>query len=194
MRAKMDSVIHSRPGSALARSRWLLVAALAAPAPLPAEVPESVDPERIPNYRVIRPDLAVGGQPSPQAMMQLGEMGFKTIINLRTRREGALEEEQVVRALGLDYVWVPVSSTTLSLRDVEAVEQVLSDPERAPVLLHCGSSDRVGAVWGVIQARAGRTLEEAEAAARNAGLRSPKNWDAALRVLDAAPEPADEER
>lgn len=183
-------MILSRSGSALARSPLLLVALLAAPAPLPAQVPESVDPEKIPNYRVLRPDLAVGGQPSEEAVTQLGEMGFKTIINLRTRQEGALEEEQVVRALGLDYVWVPVRSSTLSLRDVEAVEQVLSDPERAPVLLHCGSSDRVGAVWGAIQARAGRTLEEAEAAAREAGLKSPKNWEAALRVLGAAPETA----
>ena len=178
-------MIRSRTGSSLARGPWLLLAALAVP--VSAGVPEAVDPGKIPQYRVIRPDLAVGGQPSPEAMVQLEEMGFRTVINLRTRREGALEEEQILRALGLDYVWVPVSSATLSLADIEAVERVLSDPERAPVLLHCASSDRVGAVWGAIQVRAGRTLEEAEAAARNAGLRNPRTWDAALHVLDAAP-------
>ncbi len=168
----------------------LLLAALGVSVPLLAGVPDAVDPEKIPYYHVIRPGLAVGGQPSPEALTRLGEMGFKTIVNLRTRREGALEEEEALRALGLDYVWVPVRSSTLSLADVEAVEQVLSDPERAPVLLHCGSSDRVGAVWAVIQVRAGRTLEEAEAAGRAAGLQSPANWKAALRVMDAAETPA----
>ena len=179
----------SRPRSGSSRMR-LLVLALAVPALVSAGVPETVDPDQIPSYRVIRPDLAVAGQPSPEAMAELEEMGFRTIINLRTRKEGAVEEGQAVRALGLDYVWVPVSATTLSLSDIESVEAVLSDPERGPVLLHCGSSDRVGAVWGAIQARAGRTLEEAEAEARSAGLRSPKNWEAALRVLRTVSEPS----
>jgi len=168
----------------------LFLTGVAATPALTAEVPRTVDPAEIPLYQVLRPDLAVGGQPSPQAMRRLGEMGFKTIINLRTRPEGAVEEGEVVRDLGLDYVWVPVKPSTLSLGDIEAVEEVLSDPERAPVLLHCGVSDRVGAVWAVIQVRAGRTLEEAEAAGRAAGLRSPANWEAVLRVLDTAATPA----
>ena len=154
----------------------LFLTGVAATPALTAEVPRAVDPAEIPLYQVLRPDLAVGGQPSPQAMRRLGEMGFKTIINLRTRPEGAVEEGEVVRDLGLDYVWVPVKPSTLSLGDIEAVEEVLSDPERAPVLLHCGVSDRVGAVWAVIQVRAGRTLEEAEAAGRAAGGRSPAPW------------------
>jgi hypothetical protein len=44
----------------------------------------------------------------------------------------------------------------------------------------------VAAVWAVIQARDGRTLEEAEAAGRAAGLHSPSMWEAVLRVLSAA--------
>ncbi len=137
----------------------LLLAGVVATPAAAAEVPETVDPAEIPRYQVLRPDLAVGGQPSPQAMRRLGEMGFRTIINLRTRPEGAVEEG-------------------------------LSDPERGPVLLHCGSSDRVGAVWAAIRVRAGQTLEEAEAAGRAAGLRSPANWEAVLRVLDTAATPA----
>ena len=180
---------RSQPGFALIRHLSLSLAALGVTAPLLAGVPDTVDPKEIPGYRVIRAGLAVGGQPSPEALTRLGEMGFKTIVNLRTRREGALEEEPAVRATGLDYVWVPVSPSTFSLRDIEAVESVLDDPGSAPVLLHCASSNRVGAVWAAIRVRDGRTLEEAEAAGRAAGLRSPALWEAVLRVLDIAATP-----
>ena len=35
--------------------------------PVAAGVPETADPAEIPAYRLLRPDLAVAGQPSPQA-------------------------------------------------------------------------------------------------------------------------------
>lgn len=170
------------------RRPTLLVAALTVAAPLLAGVPVAVDQAAIPNYQVIRPGLAFGGQPSPETLKSLGDMGFRTVVNLRTEREGAVEEGDVVRALGLDYVWVPVTAGTFSLEDVQAVERVLEDPEAAPVLLHCASSNRVAAVWAVIQARDGRTLEES--ASRAARLHSPSMWEAVLRVLEKTPVPA----
>jgi uncharacterized protein (TIGR01244 family) len=156
-------------------------------APALAGVPVAADPAEIPNYQFVRPGLAFGGQPARAALERLGEMGFRTIINLRTEWEGAVDEGMIVRGLGLDYVWVPVTAGTFTLEDVKAVERVLDDPQRAPVLLHCASANRVAAVWAVIQARDGRTLEEAEAASRAAGLHSPSLWEAVLRVLDVAP-------
>jgi uncharacterized protein (TIGR01244 family) len=166
-----------------------LAAAFLSVAPALAGVPEAVDPAEIPNYQVVRPGLAFGGQPAREILGRLHEMGFRTVINLRTEQEGALEEERIVRDQGLGYVWVPVTPGTLSLEDVKAVERVLDDPEAAPVLLHCASSNRVAAVWAVIQARHGRTVEEAEAAGRAAGLHSPSLWEAVLRVLAGAPAP-----
>ena len=155
-----------------------------------AEIPTAVDPADIPNYQVIRPGLAFGGQPSPETLERLGDMGFRTIVNIRTEQEGAPDEAVVVKAQGLTFVWVPVSPGTFSLEDVEAVEKVLDDPEAAPVLLHCASGNRVAAVWGVIRARDGRTPEEVEADARAAGLHSPSMWEAVLRVLSWGPVPA----
>jgi uncharacterized protein (TIGR01244 family) len=174
----------------MTRALTLLTATLVTAASLLAGVPEAVDPVAIPNYRVIHPGLAFGGQPSRETLESLGDMGFRTVINIRTASEGAAAEEPIVRALGLDYVWVPVSPLTFSLEDVEAIERVLKDPEAAPVLLHCASSNRVAAVWAVIQARDGRTLEEAETAARATGLHSPAMWEAVLRVLEEVPVPA----
>jgi uncharacterized protein (TIGR01244 family) len=174
----------------MTRALALLAAALVSTTPLSAGVPEAVDPSDIPNYRLVRPGLVFGGQPAPDALKRLGDMGFRTVINIRTVQEGAAEEGPIVRALGLDYHWVPVSPGSFSLEDVESIERVLEDAEAAPVLFHCASSNRVAAVWAVIQVRKGRTLVEAAIAAQAAGLHSPAMWEAVLRVLEEVPEPA----
>ena len=57
------------------------------------------------------------------------------------------------------------------------------------MLLHCASSNRVGGAWAVIQARKGKSLEEAEAAGRAAGLHSPQ-MEAAVRRVLGVPAPA----
>jgi uncharacterized protein (TIGR01244 family) len=152
-----------------------------------AEVPDSVDPAEIPNYRLARPDVATAGKPSAEALGRLKAQGFKTVIDLRTEGEGTAAEKQAVEAQGLRYVSVPISPATFSVADVETVAKILDDPGAKPVLLHCASANRVGAVWGVIEVRRGRTLEEAEAAARGIGLTSPTMADAMHRVMAQLP-------
>jgi uncharacterized protein (TIGR01244 family) len=167
-----------------------VVLALAVPSVARAGVPPALEPARIPAYTLVRPDLATGGQPDPEALAQLGALGFRTVVNLRTEKEGAAEERGVVERQGLGYVNVPVTPESFSLADVEAVEKVLGDPSSGPVLLHCASSNRVGAVWAAIQARKGKGFEDALADGRAAGLRSPSMIAALRRVLGLAPEPA----
>jgi uncharacterized protein (TIGR01244 family) len=155
-----------------------------------AGVPETVDPSSIPAYRLIRPDLATAGQPSPEALGRLKDLGFRTVVNLRTDREGTADEKAAVETQGLRYVSVPILAETFSLADVEAVEKVIDNPSAGPVLLHCASSNRVGGVWTVIQSRKGRSLDEALAAGREAGLHSPVMEAAVRRVLGAPPAPS----
>jgi uncharacterized protein (TIGR01244 family) len=171
----------------LERMAFSACAALLVAGNLFAGVPEAMDPAEIPAYHVISPTLAVGGQPSPAVLARLAEMGFRTVVNLRTAAEGAEEEGRIVRGAGLDYVWVPVTPATFSLEDVRRVEEVLDDAGRGPVLLHCASSNRVGGLWAAIEARRGRSLAEAEEAGQAAGLRSPTMTEAVRRVLHAPP-------
>jgi uncharacterized protein (TIGR01244 family) len=154
-----------------------------------AGVPETVEPAVIPAYRLIHPGLAAAGQPTPEALRGLREMGFRTVVNLRQEKEGPVDERALVEAQGLRYVSIPVTADTFSLADIDAVEKILDDASAAPVLLHCASSNRVGAAWAVIQARKGKTLEEAEAAGRAAGLHSPQ-MEAAVRRVLGVPAPA----
>jgi uncharacterized protein (TIGR01244 family) len=169
--------------------RRVLAALLLSSAPVAADdVPPKADAALIPNYSVVNPGLAAGGQPTAEGLQQLKGMGFKTVINLRTEKEpGTREEEAAVTAAGLRYVSVPFTAETLTAQDVDKVAAVLADAASGPVLLHCGSSNRVGGVVALLELRKGKTLEEAEAKGRAAGLTSPSMVEAVKRV--GAPRP-----
>jgi uncharacterized protein (TIGR01244 family) len=168
------------------RSPFALVAALALSSPAVAGPPESVDATLIPNYTLVRPGLAAAGQPTSLALAQIGTMGFSTVVNLRTEKETDLAAESaVVTGQGVRYLGVPVSPDTFRLEDALAVEGVLEDPASGPVLLHCASANRVGGVIAVLEARRGKPLDEAIAAGKAAGLKSPAMENAVRRVLGA---------
>lgn len=176
----------------MSRANVLVLLALLA-APTGAQIPDAVDSALIPNYRLIAPGLAAAGQPSPEGFARLKEQGFKTVISLRTETEpGVKEEEEAVKGLGLGYVSVPITLANFSQEKVDQVAKLLDDAAAGPVLLHCASANRVGAVWAVIQARKGKSYEEAEAEGRRAGLTSPAMVEAVRRVLGveaAKPDP-----
>ncbi len=162
----------------------LVLAACVSAAQLHAQVPESVDPGQIPYYKLIAPGIVAAGQPAPEALAKLGAMGFKTVLNLRMPNEGGpANEREVVEGQGLRYVSVPMTPSSFNLADVEAVEKLLGDPAAGPILFHCAASNRVGGTWAAILARRGKSLDEALAQGRVAGLKSAAMEAAVKRVL-----------
>ena len=114
-----------------------LVLALAGLAAAQTEVttpPETIDASRVPFYKLLRPGLAVAGQPTPETLAQLAELGFRTVVNLRTDSEpGVTEERAVVEGQGLRYVHVPVTPQSFSQADnlffAEAAKHDGYDPD-----------------------------------------------------------------
>ena len=151
------------------------------------EPPATMDPAAIPNYQLLRPGLAVAGLPSPAALLKLKEQGFKTVIDLRSEAEGLAAEKASVEGQGLRYVSVPITAQSFSLADATKVKAVLEDPGSGPVLMHCQSSNRVGGVIAVIEAKNGKSLEQALDEGRKAGLRGDAMVEAVKRVLAAEP-------
>lgn len=149
--------------------------------------PESVPPSLIPNYQLIRPDVATAGQPSEAALLKLKEMGFRVVIDLRAPEEGIAAERAVVEKAGLRYVSVPVTTKTFSRADAAKVAQVLDEKGRGPVLLHCATANRVGGLWTVMEAAKGRLYEDAEKEGVQIGLHSEAMKAAVKRVLGIDP-------
>jgi uncharacterized protein (TIGR01244 family) len=164
----------------------IILLAMGAAMAVAGEIPKKVAADAIPNYQQLSAGLATAGQPSADTLAKLKSLGFKTVVNLRAHGEDPIVEKEgeVVTAQGLKYVSVPVTPKTLSISDVTAVRKILDDPAAAPVLLHCASANRVGAVWAAVEVSRGRALAEAEAEGKKIGLASPSMVEALHRVAD----------
>lgn len=161
-----------------------VMALVSAAAAYAGEIPAKVD--SIPNYVVVRPGLASAGQPSPEALPRLKELGFGTVVNLRMPGEpDFVDEAKALAAQGVRYVQVPLTAATFSAADVAAVRKVLDDPASGNVLIHCHSGNRVGGVWAAILAAQGKSLDQALEEGRRAGLHSEAMTEAVRRVAGA---------
>lgn len=154
------------------------------------DLPEIVNPLVIPEYRVLRPDLAVAGQPTVLGLGRLKKLGFRTVVDLRPERHDVTDEYVAMEAQGLRYAWVPIAAEGLHAQDAVAVGRIIRDRGRGPFLLVGATADGAGAVWAVLAKRAGRSNEEALEEGRKAGLKSPLMLDAVRGILDdPRPEP-----
>lgn len=115
------------------------------------------------------------GQPTEEALGEAAERDIKIVVNLRGDREMAssvdFDESSLVENLGMDYVSIPVMD--VSLADADRLRDVLNGTP-GPVLIHCGSANRVGALWALyLHRHRGVGLDAAIDRGRKAGMRNP---------------------
>lgn len=94
--------------------------------------------------------LLVGAQPTAEDLDRLYDAGVAMVINLRTDGENgqALSpsaEGEAAASAGLAYRHIPVSLTSLSGEQVEAVKAAIAEAE-GPVYMHCGAGQRACAI------------------------------------------------
>lgn len=121
----------------------------------------------------LRPGLYVGGQPDAAQLRELAAQGVTTVIDLRGAGEArGYDEVAAVRELGLQYVALPIEGAAgISAPHARALQRAL-DASDGPVLLHCASGNRVGALLALAAHQAGASEEASLAQGRAAGLRS----------------------
>lgn len=105
----------------------------------------------IQNFGTVSPGIYRGADPGDKGLQELKAMGVETVINLRSESEENNHEEAVVRALGMDYVSVPMLGFWFPEdHEVNRALDVLADPTRRPVFVHClHGQDRTGLVVGL---------------------------------------------
>lgn len=118
--------------------------------------------------------IYLAGQPSGKDLEVARKKGIKSIINLRPKRELSFNEEAIAKKLGMKYYHVPFAAPeTLTDKVFDQVRTILKDKENRPILLHCGSANRVGAVWLAHRMLDDKlSFEEARKEARTVGLRT----------------------
>lgn len=126
---------------------------------------------RIPNYTRVAPFVATSALVKPEDYGYVASLGFRTVINLRTKEEGADREVEAAKAAGLKVVWVPVAGKAPEWNEVEQAAAAIDDPANYPILLLCHSANRAGAMWALYRASRGVPPGIAIQEGRAAGLK-----------------------
>ena len=144
----------------------------------------------ISTFAQLESTIACGGSTSPEAIREVRNMGFKSVINLRLASEaGAMVEEEgaAVRATGMNYVHLPFNMQSPDPKLIDNFIAAVSAPSNKPAYVHCAAGGRAAALWMIKRVKADgwsreRALEEANALGLNDRLRP-----FALNYLDAHP-------
>ena len=118
-------------------------------------------------------DILCAGQPAESDLNDLKNQGYRSIVNLRPQHEPGQIPQAADKAtqLGFDYHHLPIGGPgDLNEENVTRFDALLKDVSM-PTLIHCGSSNRVGALFALRAAYVNRKDEvEALQEGRKAGL------------------------
>lgn len=115
--------------------------------------------------------VTTAGQPDEKALKVFADNGYVAVIDIRTAGEDrGVDEAAVVQGLGMDYVQMPVGGRGgITFENAKKLDQLL-DLYDEPVLVHCGSANRVGALFALNAYSETGDIDKALAAGRAAGL------------------------
>jgi len=118
----------------------------------------------------------LASQPALQDFHDAKAGGVKTVINLRTPGEFKdFDEEKEVKAMGVGYLQIGFKSPEdLTDKHLDDVRALLNGGAERPILLHCSSGNRVGAVWLAHRVLDGKlSWDEALVEAKKVGMKTP---------------------
>ena len=154
---------------------------------VPALAQTKQDYPGVTNFTRVDATVACGGATEVATLALLKKDGFKSVINLRMASEpGANIEQNQAKAkeLGLTYVHIPFSGGSPDPKVIDTFLATIADKANQPAYVHCGSAQRVGAVWlakRVLQDN--YSIEKATEEAHNIGLTNPGLEKFALQYI-----------
>ncbi|MGH9255305.1 MAG: beta-lactamase hydrolase domain-containing protein [Vicinamibacterales bacterium] len=128
----------------------------------------------ISTFAQLESTIACGGSTKPEAIREIRNMGFKSVINLRlASEEGAMVEEEgaVVKAAGMNYVHLPFNAQSPDPKLIDNFIAAVTAPSNTPAYVHCAAGGRAAALWMIKRVKAdGWTVDRALVEANALGL------------------------
>ena len=126
----------------------------------------------LPNRKDPLPGITTAGQPTAEGLAAAAAAGVKTVIDLRGVKEdrGMADEKAAVEKLGMSYVALPVEGAGgVTFGNAKSLDQLLKDSPH-PVLIHCASGNRAGALLALRAEMNGTSSDDALALGLAGGL------------------------
>jgi uncharacterized protein (TIGR01244 family) len=108
------------------------------------------DIEGVANFARIETTIACGGATKPEAIAEIGKLGFVSVINLRLPDEpgaGIQTEAAAAKKAGMRFTNIPFST---QMPDPAAVDRFLTTiqlPGAEPAFIHCAGGSRAAMMW-----------------------------------------------
>jgi uncharacterized protein (TIGR01244 family) len=130
----------------------------------------------------------LASQPAEADFRQAREGGVKTVINLRKADEVKdFDEPALMKELGIEYVSLPFhAASEMTPQLLDQARAVLNDAGKKPILMHCNSGNRVGAVWLAHRVLdGGLTWDAALEEAKVVGMKLPAYEEAVKKYVES---------
>ncbi len=104
------------------------------------------------NYRCVDDSLSTSGQPTVTQLSDIAAAGFTTVINLALHddpRYALPDEPGTVRALGLEYIHIPVQFGSPQRDQLLAFFAAMEEHRGEKVWVHCAANLRVSVFLGL---------------------------------------------
>jgi protein tyrosine phosphatase (PTP) superfamily phosphohydrolase (DUF442 family) len=107
----------------------------------PAHWAMPIQMQGVPNLHKVSNTLYRSAQPSAEGIKNLKAMGIETIVNLRSFHS----DRDEIRDTGLAYEHITMKAWHAEEEDAVKFLQIVTNPKRSPVLVHCQhGADRTG--------------------------------------------------
>lgn len=110
--------------------------------------------------------IITGGQPTADQLRAVAAEGVTTVINLAPpdSSRSLVDEADIVGALGMNYIYIPVDWKAPQAEDFTQFEQAMAQLPAGKTLIHCAANFRVTAFYSLYaQKHLGWSEAEADA-------------------------------
>lgn len=99
------------------------------------------------NFLQLSDSVATGGQPTAEQFGDIAESGYQLVINLALSNSSnaIAREREIVEALGMQYIHIPVIWERPVLEDFQQFSDAIAANTAQKVFVHCAANKRVSA-------------------------------------------------
>ncbi|MDX1455799.1 MAG: sulfur transferase domain-containing protein [Gammaproteobacteria bacterium] len=134
-----------------------------------------VDSSKLVNWKNLKEferGLFSAGKPAEEDIAAAAEAGVKCLVCVSDRSEFDYDVQAAAENRGLRFEYLPVNGPQdVTDENARRLDALLSEEANQPMIIHCGSGNRVGALYALRESCCqGADMAAALAAGRRAGL------------------------